>query len=101
MRDNLRIRLESKPGKQPVCILDYEKGEIIFSYISGDKLKDMDAGSYIESLGYKDAETAYMLNTDTVALADELGENEEVFAVVCGCCILGTMLCRHYRSQAV
>lgn len=101
MATQVKIRLESKPGKQLVCVLDYERGEIIFSYISDGKLAGMDAGSYIGSLGYKDTETAYMLNTDTVVLADELGENEEVFAVVCGCCILGIMLCRHYRSQAV
>ena len=75
-QNNLKITLESKPGKQCVCIFDYEKGEIIFSYISNDKLKGMDAGSYIENLGYKDTETAYILNTDTVALSDELGEKE-------------------------
>lgn len=75
-QNNLKITLESKPGKQLVCVLDYEKGEIIFSCISDDKLKGMDAGRYIESLGYKDTETAYILNTDTVVLSDELGEKE-------------------------
>lgn len=68
--------LESVPGTQRVCGLDYEKGEIIFSYSSDDKPAGMDAGSYISGLGYDDTVTAYILNTDTVAFSDELGEKE-------------------------